>query len=138
MGVNNLTENLSEKILERLAQREKVVLNIKELETEKRLLDKEIKQFNESYTMLTGESFLKVSDNRSTADIIEEILRKHGDLHVDKILELAQKEINAAGGDNERTLEKQSLVATLVRYVQQNRRFRRIEGRANTFGLVKE
>ena len=118
-----------------LARRKKVVVRIKGLEFEKKDLDNKIKDLNKAFIVATGKPFGGIVETRRAADLVEELLWEFGELHVDTMLKLMSERRMLPEGQK---IQKQSLVAMLVRYVQQNKRFRRVEGRPNTFALIKE
>jgi len=129
-----LGRELEDWLTARLTRREQIVLEMKNLESEKRDLDSEIRDLNKTYTLATGKSFSKIPENRPAADLVEELLREFGELHVDRMIELiAERQMLS----EEQKIQKQSLVAMLVRYAQQNKRFRRTN-RPNTFALIEE
>ena len=101
---------------------------------ERKSIDDQITNVNNTYISLTGKSYEKLSELRPAADLAEELLMEFGELHVDRMLEL-MAERKLLGN---REIPKQSLVSTLVRYIQQKKRFKRVEGKPNTFALMKE
>ncbi len=127
-------QELEKRILSQLSRRAEVDGQINELTAERKTLNDTIQDLNKVYLEETGESFSGIVEARSAADIAEELLKEFGELHVDKMLELISARQMLGEGQ---TLKKQSLVATLVKHVQQNKRFRRVANRTNTFALIE-
>lgn len=117
-----------------LKERGDIDIQINKLLNERKAIDDQIANVNETYITLTGKSYEKLSGLRPAADLAEELLMEFGELHVDRMLEL-MAERKLLGN---REIPKQSLVSTLVRYIQQKKRFKRVEGKPNTFALRKE
>jgi uncharacterized coiled-coil DUF342 family protein len=125
---------LEKRILSYLSRRTEVDVQIDELKAERKTLNDTIQDLNKVYLEETGESFRGIVEARSAADMAEELLNEFGELHVDKMLELiSERQMLGAG----QTLKKQSLVATLVKHTQQNKRFQRVPNRTNTFALIE-
>lgn len=117
-----------------LKQRESIEAKVNELAIEKKSINENIEHFNNAYIAATGKGFEGLTAPRTAADLAEELLSQYGELHVDKMLELmAEKEMLKG-----REIPKQSLVATLVRYAQSKKRFKRVKDKPNTFTLIKE
>lgn len=111
-------------------QQKTVVEQIAELTSRRKRLDSEYEVLLQSYQIAGGEPLPNITGSKSIADMVEEILRKHGKLHVDEIrARLAEPTYN-------RQVDKQSIVGTLVRYIAQSKRFERVG--KNTFDLSKE
>jgi len=91
-------------------------------------LDSEIRKIVKSYKELTGEDLIKKDRNRPVLDYVEDILKKHGDLHINSILEALR--------DAGHHVPKQSVAAGLIRYHNQEKRFKRVG--PNTFALRKK
>jgi hypothetical protein len=117
-----------------LKERSEIDTEVSELLNKRKAIDDQIANINETYITLTGKNYEKLSELRPAADLAEELLMEFGELHVDRMLEL-MAERKLLGN---REIPKQSLVSTLVRYIQQKKRFKRVEGKPNTFALIKE
>lgn len=119
-----------------LKQRESIDVKMNELVAERKSVNENIEHFNNAYIVATGKSFEGLSESKtaSAADLAEQLLKEYGELHVDKMLELMAEKKMLEG----REIPKQSLVATLVRYAQSKKRFRRVKDKPNTFTLIKE
>lgn len=97
---------------------------------ERKKLDEEFAALNQSYRIVGGEPFVDVSEQKPIADMTEEILRKYGKLHVDDVV------AKLAEPPYERMVDKQSVVGTLVRYISQKKRFKRVG--KNIFDVLED
>lgn len=107
-GINDINTKINSLLQEKAKRKEKAIA------------------FNESYRQLTGKSLVDFSDGKSLADLTEALLLEHRELTADEIVKMLAKQGHQ--------VKKNSLVAMLVRYIAQGKRFRRAEGR-NRFGL---
>lgn len=130
--MSDFEKGLDELILKNLKRIDEIVLQQKELETERREKLGAVSDLNKTYMLVTGKPHPKVFENRTTAELVEELLREHGELHVDEMIKLLADR-QTPGSE----IKKPSLVALLVRYTQRGEKFERAS-RANTFRLIKE
>ena len=129
-----LKHELEKELSHWLNDRDTLDVKIKNLQVKRKLTEEKINNLNKAYVAATGKSYKGIGELRSAADLAEDLLKEFGELHVDKMLELiSERQLLGAG----QTLKKQSLVATLVKHVQQNKRFRRVPNRTNTFALIE-
>lgn len=91
-------------------------------------LDSEILNLSKSHKNLTGEELIKRERTKPVLDYVEDMLKEHGELHVDTII--------AALRDAGIQAPKQSVAAGLIRYHNQEKRFKRVA--PNTFALRKK
>lgn len=134
MKKNNLAETLAKRIDGFLEKRKSIDVQINSLLKQKKSIDAKIINSNNTYIDITGKSYKGIDEFRTAADLAEDLLREFGELHVDQILELI-KTRKLAGN---REIPKQSMVATLVRYAQSNKKFERVKNSPNTFKLIDE
>lgn len=129
----SLSLELEKELSRWLSERDKLDVKLKNLQAKRKSIDEKINDLNKAHIVATGRSYSGLAEPRTAADLAEELLKEFGELHVDKMLDLMSE--RQMQGNKE--IPKQSLVATLVRYSQQNKKFRRVEGKPNTFALIK-
>lgn len=130
MKINDLTAGLKDLILKNRERKQEVVEGLFQLNKKSKQLDDEFASLNQSYLISGGEPFPDVFEQKPIADMVEEVLRKYGKLHVDSIA------VKLAEPPYERVVDKQSVVGTLVRYISQKKRFVRVG--KNTFDVLKD
>ncbi|MGI8545148.1 MAG: hypothetical protein ACR2MD_16950 [Aridibacter sp.] len=128
--MNNETK-LEKALFEKVKTKQELEEKLDSIKIELKMVNTEIHDLNQAYRLVEGRSYPGLFEEYvpSMADLIEEVLLKNGELHIDVVLKIIAEDYN-------RKIKKNSAVATLVRYVQQGERFIRT-GR-NVFDVSKE
>lgn len=90
--------------------------------------DIEISDLNKAYWHITGESYINFSDTPTIAELVEDILENSDPLYIDEIVRRVKEK-------HQIILKRQSVVATLIRYIQRDKTFERVGD--NVFTLRK-